>query len=340
MFGMLIDRAVFCEFSPFVPSCITNMSTIPQLFGGRAPQSDSDNIVLAPPSINPRSEPSLQPDEFRLQGKVYVRCCSLAKNPKATKRRQSIIWTYGEDIQLQKTPGKRFWYCYLCEKKRCQQELPIVDKGNSTALDHIKQKHQIDQTGGSINCNQPGQRTICTLGSSIARLVFQRDLDAFKELFIRWIVYCHVAFFQMENDYFRELLFYLTPVLADLLPKAAKTIRKWVKDEFLTRKEALRKELIEAEAVSPYHLMFGQHPAAYAILGAVAHFVDNTGKRRSAVLGLRQLHGTHTARILQGSYCGYLMNTIFEDGLGSLSLIMPKTMTSASMLYSKSSSHL
>src|SRR5579871_18253 len=57
-----------------------NMSTIPQLFGGRMPQSDSDNVVLAPPNINPRSAPSLQPDEFKLYGKVYVRCCSLAKH--------------------------------------------------------------------------------------------------------------------------------------------------------------------------------------------------------------------------------------------------------------------
>jgi hypothetical protein len=75
------------------------MSTIPQLFGGRAPQSD-DDIILAPPSINPRSSPSLQPDEFKLQGKDYVRCSSLARNPKATKKRLSVIWMYGEDIQL------------------------------------------------------------------------------------------------------------------------------------------------------------------------------------------------------------------------------------------------
>src|SRR5215216_4712507 len=137
------------------------MSTIPQLFGGRAPQSDSDNIVLAPPSINPRSEPSLQPDEFKLYGKVYVRCLSLAKHPKATKKRNSIIWVYGEDIQLRTNSTKRYWYCYLCEKKRCQQELPIVNNGNSTCLDHIKIKHQIDpQTGERIGNDDPNQTTI------------------------------------------------------------------------------------------------------------------------------------------------------------------------------------
>lgn len=36
-----------------------------------------------------------------------------------------------------------------------------------------------------------------------------------------WIVCCHIAFFQIENDYFREALFYLAPWLSDLLPKAA-----------------------------------------------------------------------------------------------------------------------
>ena len=42
------------------------MSTIPQLFGSRTPQSDSDDVVLAPPSINPRSTLSLQQNEFRI----------------------------------------------------------------------------------------------------------------------------------------------------------------------------------------------------------------------------------------------------------------------------------
>jgi hypothetical protein len=90
----------------------------------------------------------LQPDEFKLQGKAYVRCCSLAKNPQLTKKRNSIIWIYGEDIQLRTNSAKRFWYCYLCEKRSRQQELPVVDKGNSTYLDHLKQAHKIDPKTG------------------------------------------------------------------------------------------------------------------------------------------------------------------------------------------------
>jgi hypothetical protein len=299
MFGMLIDRAVFCEFSPFALSCIINMSTIPQLFGGRAPQLDSDDIVLAPLSINPRSAPALQPDEFRLQGEVYVRCSSLAKHPKATKKRQSVIWMYGEDIQLRTSSSKRFWYCYFCEKKGCQQELPIVDKGNSTCLDHLKQRHQIGQTGEHISNRDPRQTAINS-SPSMTSMIFRRDLDFFKELLIRWIVYCHIAFFQLENEYFRELLFYLAPWLSDLLPKAANTIRKWIKDLFLTKKEALKKELREARSRISVSFDVWTAPSCIAILGAVAHFVDKTGKRRTAVLALRQLQGTHNGENLAG----------------------------------------
>src|SRR5205809_1585726 len=166
-----------------ITNITANMSTIPELFSGLAPQSDSDDIILAPPSINAHSTPSLQPDEFKLYGKAYMRCCSLAKNPKATNKRNSIIWMYGEDIQLRTHSTKRYWYCYLCEKKRCQQELPIVDKGNSTCLDHLKMKHQIDpQTGGRISNNDLNQTTIN--GPSIPSLIFRRDFNIFKELLI------------------------------------------------------------------------------------------------------------------------------------------------------------
>jgi len=56
----------------------------------------------------------------------------------------------------------------------------------------------------------------------------QRAFDGFKAILVRWIVYCHIAFFQFKNSYFRQLLYYMYPKLASLLPKAGKTIQKWV----------------------------------------------------------------------------------------------------------------
>ncbi|KAH7073098.1 hypothetical protein BKA63DRAFT_554688 [Paraphoma chrysanthemicola] len=127
--------------------------TIPQFFPGSSFRtSESDNIILALGSINPRRDPEamVQPDEFKLQGEQYIRCEVLAKGPKATTKRTSVIWIYGEDLRA-KRDVRRGWYCYLCEKQRSQQELPAVSNGNSTALDHLDSTHKIDKVTGESN---------------------------------------------------------------------------------------------------------------------------------------------------------------------------------------------
>ncbi len=44
------------------------------------------------------------------------------------------------------------------------------------------------------------------------------DIKRFKALLVRWIVYCHVAFIQMENVYFRELLAHFNGRMAAFVP--------------------------------------------------------------------------------------------------------------------------
>jgi hypothetical protein len=115
-------------------------------------RQDSDEFVLAPESMhstihnNPNT--MIQPDKFKLYGKQYMRCSTIAEQPKHTKKKTSIIWKFDENIQLKGEPEKNFWYCYFCEKQRCQQELPVVGKGNSTALDHLEQAHHINRVTG------------------------------------------------------------------------------------------------------------------------------------------------------------------------------------------------
>jgi hypothetical protein len=58
--------------------------------------SESDNVVLAPESINSRRDPDAL---IQLDEEQYIRCAVLARNPKSTKKRTSVIWLYGEDLQ-------------------------------------------------------------------------------------------------------------------------------------------------------------------------------------------------------------------------------------------------
>jgi hypothetical protein len=282
-------------------------STITQFFSVRSGaastslvSTDSDNIVLAPLSIVPERDPQalIGPDEFKLYGKQYIRCNSIAKPPKHTKKRTSVIWLYGEDIQLKHEAAKKFWYCYLCEKKHDQQELPAVGKGNSTALDHLETKHNIDKTTGEVKPptrpKDPNQLSISDCSNDMKTIVFARRMDRFKDLLIRWLVCCHIAFFQIENIFFRDLLYYLFPPLAKLLPKAANTMRKWVKDAFEAKRETLRQDMRDAHSNISISFDLWTSPNYLAILGVVAHFIDKFGKRRIAVLGLRELNGEHS----------------------------------------------
>ncbi|KAH8656309.1 hypothetical protein BGZ61DRAFT_190605 [Ilyonectria robusta] len=129
------------------------MATISSYFGATsARRPDSDRVILSPAYISPRpNDPAgilIEPDEFKLNGKQYVRYCVVAKSQKHTKKRTSVVWQYGEDIQLKQDATKKFWYCYLCEQQQRQQGLPISGKDNCTALDHLESKHQIDRETG------------------------------------------------------------------------------------------------------------------------------------------------------------------------------------------------
>jgi hypothetical protein len=260
---------------------------------------DSDHFILAPASTHTTThDPNtiVQPDEFKLYGKQYVRSSALAKPPKHTKKRTSIVWKFGEDIQLRREPEKKFWYCYLCEKERRRQELPVAGKGNSTALDHLQHVHHIDRTTGDYKpperaANQP---SIIQSVEGLNRFMFKTDWTRIRECFIRWIVYCHIAFFQVENEYFRDFLGAILPVMKMLLPRAANTIRQWVMDAFETRKNRLQDDLRHSRSRISISFDVWTSPNCLAVIGAVAHFIDKRGRRREALLGLRELEGEHS----------------------------------------------
>lgn len=79
-----------------------------------------------------------------------------------------------------------------------------------------------------------------------------------------------------------------------LLPKASATICRWVMDAFETRKARLRDELRHSRSKISISFDAWTSPSCLAIIGAVAHYIDKTGRRREALLGLRELEGEHS----------------------------------------------
>lgn len=266
-----------------------------RFFGERG----SDKVVLAPASINPKADPSKVIEEFKLQGKLYRRVCFDTKTVKQANRdRRSLIWKWGEEIKLVgTTKGKEkesFYYCYLCEKESRQQKLLVLSSGNSPARKHCIQDHSIDENTHEINPEPSSNQPTIEDYPKAKDVSKQRHFDTFKHLLVRWIVYCHIAFFQFENSYFRALLFFLAPILIKYLPEARDTIRKWVMTAWQQKKAKLKAELKEAKSLISISFDLWTSPNGYAVLGVIGHFINKYGERRHVVLGLRQVVGEHS----------------------------------------------
>lgn len=257
-------------------------------------------VILAPPSIIPvtdRTPAERDVDEFQHGGAWYVRCSHLTQRPASHKKRTSPQWAWGEDIKKRGGLTKdRFFWCYLCEKKGWRQELPIVSTGNSTALDHLCKKHNMDRRTGELRSARPASQPTYEEYPDRKAIEFRRIFKDFKQILIRWIVCCHIAFFQLENEYFRELLFFLEPKLQKLLPKACRVIRQWVLEEYEHRKALLIEELESALSQIAISFDLWTSPSQRAILGVTAHFINKDCKRRHVLLGLRELFGEHSGK--------------------------------------------
>ncbi|KAG7428722.1 putative AC transposase [Fusarium oxysporum f. sp. raphani] len=236
------------------------------------------------------------PDEFIQDRITYVKRATITK--KGFRLGSSHIWKYGLQY-IRGSDKKEVYYCHECTAGKNKQELFVIN-GTSKVRNHLEQKHQIDPHSG-IKKHSSTRKSVLDQQKSAAatNTFFWKDsMEKFKELLIRWIVYCHIAFFQLENRYFRELLFFLNPALLNHLPKAAKTIRSWVMDAFLSKKQRLREDLQRSRSRISISFDLWTSPNPYAILGVIAMWIDTTGKRRTTVLGIRRVYGEHTGENL------------------------------------------
>src|SRR5439155_3333827 len=175
---------------------------------------------------------------------------------------------------------KEVYYCYECAAGNYKQELFVIN-GTSGARSYLEEKHQIDPKS-SIKKNSFIRKSVLDQqkGTATASNFFWKDsVKKFKELLIHWIVYCHITFFQLENQYFHELLFFLNLALLNHLSKAARTIRNWVMNAFLSKKQQLKEDLQHSSSRISISFNLWTSPNPYTILGIVTMWIDATGKQ-------------------------------------------------------------
>lgn len=215
---------------------------------------------------------------------------------KKRKKRTSHIWDVEKGYEvIDVETRKRHYYCCRCiDINKDAAYIPLALHGNSSVLFHWETTHMIDKNGDPIKSSAKELTPQSTFSSS---LVSRVSFDVIKLLFIQWIVYCHIAFSQIENFYFQQLLRQLHEGISALIP-GRKTIRSWILAEFATRKRQLRHDLRKAR--SNIHLSFDlwTSPNCHAIIAICAHYIDRHGHPQTKLLAMRGVEGEHTGENL------------------------------------------
>jgi len=206
-----------------------------------------------------------------------------------SSQRRSWIWRHGTPVSIN---GKAFWRCGLCRNNPKQYSCGSTRH----PIEHLRTQHRFTERG---ILEPDSQNSIIrqAFGNSIPRIQFNKD--TFKQLLIQWVVLCHISFRQVEEPSFRLLLSYLSATSASYtsipqsLPRSGSTVRAWTMQLFLQQKQAL---IILLESPCTIHFTFdlwtsGNH---LALLGLVAHWINQEGKCCRALLGLRRMYEAHT----------------------------------------------
>jgi hypothetical protein len=106
----------------------------------------------------------------------------------------------------------------------------------------------------------------------------------FEEALIAFFVVCQIALRLVADELFVGFLRIVYPSIDKLLPGCGNTLRALVLEAFNKRKEHLKGVL--ARSVSKIHLSFDlwTSPNHLALLGVVAHFIDEFGQNQSVSL--------------------------------------------------------
>ena len=131
-------------------------------------------------------------------------------------------------------------------------------------------------------------------GPQVKGLTTVVNVNEFSYRLTRWIVNRHIAFSEVENSDFQEMLESVNSSINDYLVRSGNTIRNWVEDDFIEAKRLIRDEVL-ARAISRIHIScdLWTSPNGYAMFGITAHLIGHQGDVQTVLLALRRMTGAH-----------------------------------------------
>jgi hypothetical protein len=296
-------------------SSLTSLSStaLANRLGDASIGSEQTPLHVGPPHLFGDEETTL-----KWGRKTYLRGKGLR-----AKKRKRIGWqyAYGEEIEDGDDDKKAaMWLCHPCYKKR--QVTTYMVTSSKHSQDHLKYHHRIDKNGSMPQrrhaltdsltddpAEQPSQPDISSYFSVL-------DYERLKQKLIEWIVVMHIAFSQVENEWFRDFLGVFNKKLVDWIPKSGDTVRKWIVADFDARKNDIRQQLCKSK--SSIHLSFDlwTSPNLLAIVGVVAHYINERYEVETLLLGLRRLRGRHSGENIAEAVVSVVNSYKIADKIG------------------------
>lgn len=104
---------------------------------------------------------------------------------------------------------------------------------------------------------------------------------AFLDALVAFVVVCQMALTVTTNQFFVIFLKSIFPKIEDILPKCSKTLRSLVILHFEQRKEVLKGILRRSKSQIHFSFDLWTSPNHLALLGIVAHWIDEFGHNQS-----------------------------------------------------------
>jgi hypothetical protein len=215
------------------------------------------------------------------------------------KGKTSWIWKYG--LKLTHARNGKLWMCEPCYNKG--EIITYSTKSTTHQATHLEDRHELFENEDSES-------------QSLFHVPPPFTFEGFKKRFLKWVTMKRIAFDQVEDECFTDLILYLNPTLESHLPSSGNTIRNWIMDEYRARKEEVRAAFHASKGLVHYSFDMWTSSASMAMIAIVAHHISKTGEAKDCLLGLRQVESDHSGANMAEVIAPVIREYGLEDRVG------------------------
>lgn len=233
--------------------------------------------------------------------------------------KRSWIWNYGYAIEETKS-GKKYWLCKECHQEKSTKNHKWIETSTHHPIVHLESEHGVVKDG--IRKKRPQIFDAFENNSSedqatINRLVTSFNPQTFRTALIRWMCYDNVKLRQVDTEPFCRMMLASNDglELAGCLP-SRNTVRAWIMDDWKRHKGVVTALLDSVKG--QIHISFDLWTALNLLClnGIVVHFIDEDTQKRTFLLGLPQVEGTHAGENIANEVCAIIREFNIQDRIG------------------------